>query len=56
MQVPRHTVRVLTLAYNSKSGLYTYTWKTEKAWAGQCYELSVRLADGSVHTALFQFR
>ncbi len=43
-----------TLSYSN--GHYQYVWKTEKAWAGQCRELQVLLADGSVHTALFRFK
>jgi subtilisin family serine protease len=38
------------------SGRYHYVWKTEKAWAGTCRQLSVKLADGTVHTADFQFK
>ncbi|WP_198320906.1 PxKF domain-containing protein [Azohydromonas aeria] len=38
------------------SGTYTYVWKTEKAWAGTCRLLTLRLTDGSIHKALFQFR
>jgi hypothetical protein len=46
----------LPLVYDTRSGQYTFTWKTEKTWAGSCAELSVRLVDGSVRTALFQFK
>lgn len=37
-------------------GQYVYVWKTEKAWAGTCRQLSVTFADGTVHTASFQFK
>ena len=43
-----------SLAYDAKSGVYTYTLKTTKAWAGKCQELTVRLADGTVHRAQFK--
>ena len=45
-----------TLAYDATTGQYTYVWKTERAWAGSCRRLTLTLADGSAHTALFQFR
>ena len=38
------------------SGQYSYIWKTEKAWAGTCRVLSLRLADGTEHPAAFQFK
>jgi hypothetical protein len=38
------------------TGLYAYTWKTEKAWAKRCVQPGVQLIDGSAHTALFQFK
>ena len=44
------------LTYDPASDQYNYVWKTEKGWAGQCRLLSVRLADGSVHSALFKFK
>ena len=40
--------------YSTTTGLYTYTWKSDKALAKNCVELSVRLIDGSVHAVLFQ--
>ncbi len=36
--------------------LYSYAWKTEKAWAGTCRRLAVTLVDGTVHTANFSFK
>lgn len=44
------------LSYNAASDSYTFVWKTEKAWAGSCRQLELRLNDGTVHTALFHFR
>ena len=37
-----------TLRYDSASGQYIYTWKTDKTWAGTCRQFSLRLADGSL--------
>jgi hypothetical protein len=44
------------LTYDTSSGRYTYIWKTNKDWSGSCRLLTVRLADGTDHTALFKFR
>ncbi len=43
-------------AYDPLTGLYQFNWKTEKAWAGSCRRLLVRLDDGTVHTADFRMR
>ncbi len=45
-----------SLSYYVSTDTYTYAWKTDKAWALTCRELTVRLTDGSNHTALFQFK
>ncbi len=45
-----------SLNYDATSGQYNYVWKTEKSWAGTCRQLNVKLADGSVRTALFKFK
>ncbi len=45
-----------SLSYDATSGQYSYTWKTEKSWAGQCRLLIVRLIDGTEHTASFKFK
>jgi hypothetical protein len=44
-----------SLSYDASSDRYTYIWKTEKAWAGSCRQLTVELTDGSTHTANFKF-
>jgi|1186.fasta_scaffold16415_2 hypothetical protein len=49
------TAGASSLQYDAITGIYTYVWKTEKAWASSCRRLSVRLDDGSVHTASFAF-
>ena len=44
-----------TLSYDAASDQYVYVWKTEKGWADTCRRLTVKLADGSEHQALFRF-
>ena len=44
------------LQYSAPSDAYTYVWKTDKAWAGSCRQLTVKLTDGAVHTASFKFK
>lgn len=44
-----------SLSYDVLSGQYTYTWKTDRDWAGTCRRLTVRLVDGTTHTADFKF-
>ena len=43
------------LGYDATLGQYSYVWKTDKGWAGTCRRLDVKLADGQVHPAYFQF-
>jgi hypothetical protein len=43
------------LSYDADSDVYTYVWKTAKSWTGKCGTLTVQLADGTTHTALFSF-
>lgn len=43
------------LSYDAASKRYTYVWKTDKAWAGTCRRLEVKLTDGTSHPALFRF-
>ena len=44
-----------SLQYDSSLGQYIYVWKTNKAWAGTCRQLVVRLDDGTYHRANFEF-
>ena len=44
------------LTYDAVTGLYSYVWKTNKAWAGTCWLLTLRLIDGTDHSASFAFR
>jgi hypothetical protein len=43
------------LSYDSSLNQYNYVWKTDKAWAGTCRVFSMKLIDGTTHTALFPF-
>ena len=45
-----------SLTYDSASGQYKYTWKTESSWKNTCRQLTVTLRDGTVHTAKFKFK
>jgi hypothetical protein len=38
------------------SGLSTYVWKTDKAWAGTCRQLVIWFVDGTVARATFKFK
>jgi hypothetical protein len=43
------------LKYDSATQTYQYVWKTDKAWAGTCRELNVRLNDGTDDLVDFKF-
>jgi hypothetical protein len=44
------------LTYSAGNGQYTYTWKTQKAWAGTCRQLVLKFNDGSVLRANFKLK
>ena len=44
------------LSYDAASGQYSYTWKTDKSWAGSCRQLVLKLVDGTEHIANFKFK
>lgn len=44
------------LRYDAATGTYTYAWKTNPAWKGQCRKLVLRFADGIEYRALFKLR
>ena len=44
------------LTYDALADQYTYVWNTQKTWATTCRQLVLRLVDGSLHIANFQFR
>lgn len=45
-----------SLSYDASSDQYHYVWKTESSWAGTCRVLTVKLNDGTSHTATFKFK
>jgi hypothetical protein len=49
------TATVSGLKYDAVANQYTYNWKTDAKWAGQCRSLLVRLVDGTTHRADFNF-
>lgn len=44
-----------SLSYDATTDTYTYVWKTDKAWAKTCRQLTLRLSDGTDHIAYFKF-
>jgi hypothetical protein len=44
------------LTYDPASGVYTYHWKTLKAWKGTCGTLTIQFLDGSELKADFRFK
>ena len=42
-----------SLSYDAASDTYTYVWKTDKAWAGTCRVLALKLTDNTWHVAGF---
>ena len=45
-----------TLTYNVTTGIYTYVWKTSRAWQSTCRTLVLDLVDGGSYEAEFLFR
>jgi hypothetical protein len=45
-----------SLSYDAGSNQYNYVWKTDKAWAGTCRQLIVKLIDGTEQKANFKFK
>lgn len=45
-----------SLSYNATADVYSYVWKTNKAWKNTCRILVLQLNDGSSHFAKFRFR
>ena len=41
--------------YDKRTGRYVMLWMTERRWAGSCRDFVLKLDDGSVHTARFEF-
>ncbi|MET0614520.1 MAG: PxKF domain-containing protein [Thermoleophilaceae bacterium] len=41
--------------YDRRSDKYVMLWRTDRGWAGGCRDFVLKLDDGSVHTARFEF-
>ena len=44
-----------SLSYDARTDMYTYVWKSDQAWTGTCRTFTLKLKDGSTHSASFQF-
>jgi uncharacterized repeat protein (TIGR03803 family) len=44
-----------SLRYRPETDRYIYLWQTDKRWAGSCREFTLKLTDGTVHSASFSF-
>jgi hypothetical protein len=44
-----------SLTFSAATNQYSYVWKTDASWANTCRALTLKLADGSAHQALFKF-
>ena len=49
-------LEVGSLSYDARTDTYNYKWRTDRAWAGTCRQLVIRLNDGTDHIAYFIFR
>jgi uncharacterized repeat protein (TIGR02059 family) len=45
-----------SLSYDAETDTYTYVWKTDGAWDATCRRLVLEFMDGTIATALFDFR
>lgn len=45
-----------SLQYDALADVYTYVWKTDKAWAGTCRQLVLGFADGTFERANFKLK
>jgi hypothetical protein len=44
------------LSYDAANDEYDYVWKTNKAWAGTCRALTLKLKDETTRSATFRFK
>lgn len=44
------------LTYQAGTASYQYVWKSDRAWAGTCRQITIKLRDGSIHQALFKLK
>ena len=55
-EIEETTTSTSGLSYDPISDQYNYVWKTHKFWSGTCRQFTLRLTDGTEHTALFKFK
>ena len=51
----RHVRWFRELAFRRRKGRYVFLWHTERSWAGTCRQFMLKLGDGTVHRADFEF-
>lgn len=51
----RHPRWFRALAFRQRRARHVFVWRTERAWAGGCRQFMLRLKDGTVHRADFEF-
>jgi hypothetical protein len=44
-----------SLSYDAATNVYTYVWKSDRAWANSCRLLTLTFTDGTSETASFRF-
>jgi predicted extracellular nuclease len=44
-----------SLSYDPTTDTYTYVWKSNKSWANSCRQFVLKLADGTIYRANFNF-
>jgi DNA-binding beta-propeller fold protein YncE len=44
------------LRFSPRTGLYSFKWRTQRAWGGTCRAFVLTLNDGSVHQLVVRFR
>jgi hypothetical protein len=55
-ELPAASAGASGLEYDPSTGLYSYVWKTDRAFAGTCRLLTLRLMDGTTQSLVFSFR
>ncbi len=53
--VEEYTLATSGLKYDATADQYIYNWKTQTGWSGTCRTLTVKLVDGTTHSANFSF-
>ena len=52
----RHPRWIARLIFKRRKERYVFHWKTERDWAGSCRQFMLKLDDGTVHRADFEFK